>query len=256
MKKLLVSFIFVLLFLLAACSANTPADPLAGSEWTLLQLNGHNIVPGTHVEINFDLETFSGYSGCNDYGGLYRLAGDSFTVPDGIEATEAFCEAPEGLMAQEGEYFAALNTAAAYQVVGGRLEIKDESGGVVLVYTHQQEPADFNPETLAGTGWQVVSLAGERPIEGSQITLIFEGSGQVRGFAGCRTYEAEYIQTDDGTRFTFVSMAEEPCNDEALLVQEGTFTDYFTRTERFELVGDTLILHAETGQQVVFEPLD
>jgi len=255
-RQIYLSLVFVLLVLLAACSAQTPTDPLVGSEWSLLQINGRNLAPGTHVEINFEPGTFSGFGGCNSYGGRYQLAGSGFTVLEGIESTAMFCETPEGMMDQESEYFSALTAAAAYQVVGGRLELTSEDGVLLLVFTHQQEAADFDPESLAGTGWQVVSMAGQALIEGSQITLIFDGGGRVHGFAGCRNYAAEYIQTEDGTRFTTTQMIEEVCSTESLLVQEGTFTDYFTWTERFELVGDTLILHAQNGKQVVFDPLE
>ena len=54
------SCILFLTVLLAGCSAQTPKDPLAGSEWTLLQINGRTLVPGTHVEINFEPGTSSG----------------------------------------------------------------------------------------------------------------------------------------------------------------------------------------------------
>lgn len=254
MKKNLI-FILISLLMLAACATNTPAEPLAGSEWTLIQLNGRNPLPGTHIEINFDRTTFSGYSGCNNYGGTYQLSGDTYSVVDGIEATEAYCS-PEEVMVQEGEYFDTLQNVSTYQIVGGRLEMKHADGELLLTFSQQQEAADLDPETLAGTSWQVVSMAGQAPVAGSQITLIFDGNGMVHGFAGCRIYEAEYIQTDDGIRFTSTAMAEEVCNNEDLLEQEGTFTDYFTWTERFEMVGDTLILHAQTGEQVIFEPLE
>ena len=111
-------FLLSNMLLIAACSAQPLQNPLVGSEWTLLQVNDRNIVPGTHVEINFEQETFSGYSGCNSYGGRYQLSGSSLTVLEGIESTAAFCETPEGLMDQEAAYFSALTAASTFALAG------------------------------------------------------------------------------------------------------------------------------------------
>ena len=256
MKIFVTTFVLLAFLSLPACQSQPDSKPLNGSAWSLSQLNGHSLVPGSHIEIQFDRDTFSGFGGCNSYGGGYQVSGDQLSIAEGIESTAMACLSPEGIGEQETEYFQALRAADQLSVSANRLEIKDASATVILIFVHQQAEPRLDLDNLTGSIWQVETVNGDNLIENSQITMSFSGSEMVQGFGGCRNYQAEYIETDQGVRFTSVRMGEEVCNHPELLQQEQDFTDYFTWAEHFEVVGDTLILFTQRGEQVVFIPLE
>ncbi|MGD2026462.1 MAG: META domain-containing protein [Anaerolineales bacterium] len=254
MKRISIAILVLTIAALAGCGGAQSANPLIGSSWSLTQLNGHSLVSGTRIEINFERDSFSG-TACNHFGGQYTADGDRFSIPGPMEMTAMACLDPEGIMEQEQEFGAALATVVSYQVSGNKLEMLDESGAVVLVFNHETS-ASIDPDSLINSEWRVTRANDESLIPDSQITMRFSSSGVVNGFGGCRGYEAEYIKADEGVRFTSIAMNEEPCNDETLLIQEQDFTDYLSDAKNIERVGDFLILKTLRGDEVVFEPIE
>ena len=51
---------------------------------------------------------------------------------------------------------------------------------------------------VEGTVWQLMSINGEWPIAGTEITLRFEEE-RVKGSSGCNSYDGEYTIGSDGT---------------------------------------------------------
>lgn len=253
-KTIRINFLLLTLFLVA-CQSQAEPEPLNGSTWSLSQLNGHSLVAGSHIELQFDLDTFSGFGGCNAYGGGYQISGDQFAVEDGIESTAMACLTPEGVGEQEIEYLLALQESQRYQLNGNRLEFKNDGGDLTLVFIHQQPEAALDMDSLSGSQWQVLAVNGKSLLQGSQITLEFVEPGLVEGFGGCRSYQAEYIESRDGVRFSSIRMGQEDCRQQNLLVQEQDFTDFFTWADHFELVGETLVLVTQRGEEIAFIPL-
>ena len=256
MKNTQYIFLFFLTLVLSACQTQTQTQSLSGSTWSLILLNGHSLVPGSHIEIQFDRDTLSGFSGCNSYGGSYQAGGNHLLAVDEIASTAMACLTPEGINEQEGEYLQALQKASTFLVSGNHLEISDSNGNLLLVFQHQTAEPALQMDSLIGSGWQVFNVNGESLIPGSQITMQFIQPGMVRGFGGCRTYQAEFNETEQGVGFTSISMGEEDCKQEDLLIQEQDFTDFFTWADHFELVGENLILFTQRGEEIVFIPFE
>ncbi len=246
---------FILALVLSACQTRSQTV-LTGSTWSLNLLNGHSLVPGSHIEVQFDQDNLSGFSGCNSYGGSFQISGDHFLVGDEIAATAMACLTPEGVNEQEREYLKALREAATYTVSGNHLEIKDSSGNLLLVFLHQKDETSLQMDSLVGSSWQVITVEGKSLIPGSQITMQFTKPGIVQGFGGCRTYRADFIENERSVGFTSIRMGDEDCNQEKLLIQEQDFTDYFTWADHFEMVGENLILFTQRGEKIVFIPLE
>lgn len=253
-KKWLIGFVF-LLMVSTSCQGSTFSKPLNGSGWSLSQLNSHSLVPASHIELQFDAERFSGFGGCNSYGGKYQADGEKFSASEGVESTAMACLTPEGVGEQESEYFLALREATRYQVNGNRLEMLNQSQELILVFFLNQPGTKAEMASLVGTAWQVETVEGNSLIAGSQITMRFSMPGIVEGFAGCRNYQAEFTEDDQGTRFTRIRMAEEECNQEDLLLQEQNFTDYFTWADHFEVVGENLVLFTQRDEVIVLIPV-
>lgn len=255
MKQFLSLTLIFFLIGLAGCSAIQPGESLNGSAWTLSQLSSHSLLSGSHITISFTANQFSGTAGCNQYGGSYQGRGGNFSTDSSVEMTAMACLTPEGIMDQEQEYTSALTSVTGYQINGGQLEMLDDNGETVLLFVIEQPANDVDPASLTGSEWRVRTLDGDSLIPHSEISMRFLDPGTVNGFGGCRGYEAEYTQTDEGIRFTSIAMNEEPCDDEALLLQEQDFTDYLSYAEHLEMVDGLLILSTQQGGEVVFEPV-
>ncbi|NIV32138.1 MAG: META domain-containing protein, partial [Anaerolineae bacterium] len=158
-------------------------------------------------------------------------------------------------MDQEGAYLAALQEAAAYRVAGDLLDLVGAEGGSLLTFARQERFA-MNPGDLPDTEWQLVSLDGARPVEGSRITLAFRDSSHASGQAGCREYTATYEASGDRIRFPFLSMSgDDAClADEALYRQEGQYTDALSWATNYLLDEGRLEIRTARGELLIFEP--
>ena len=267
--RTLFSLVFVLLLVAACGPPPSPARPgdtatppgsgnqLAGTEWVLTSLRGEAPLEGTHISLKFQEEIVVGFAGCNAYGG----GGGGYTAsPDGsleIPAparTAMACLEPEGVMDQEDAYFQALTSAASYSLAGDQLEIQNEAGETVLVFTGR-EPVTMDPTELVGTAWRLVTTDGLEPIQGSSLTLSFHGEGRASGYAGCRDYVMLYHADAAMLSFYFTAMLGPVCDDEAQLLQEGEYTTVLSWVDRYILEGGRLELHSVRGETLAYEPL-
>jgi len=239
-------------------STTTPgsAPHLDGSEWILVELKGASLAPGSNITLSFDGGSAGGFAGCNAYGAAYETAGDGALSIGLVERTAQACLEPQGVMEQEDAYLAALQEAAAYRVTGNGLEILDGAGASLLVFS-RKERAAMDPRDLVQTSWQLVSLNGAQPVEGSTVTIVFAGDGSASGMAGCRDYTVTYEASGDEIRFPYLSMSgDDAClADEALYRQEGQYTDALTWATNYRLGQGQLEIHTARGEVLRFEPL-
>jgi heat shock protein HslJ len=113
-------------------------ETLHDTTWQLISLNGDALIEGSDVTLRFGENRIEGSGGCNMYGGSYSTSDDSLKLRD-LYWTEMACMEPEGVMAQEQAYFAALNAAVSYRVDSDRLEIYDEVNTPILVFVAAEE---------------------------------------------------------------------------------------------------------------------
>ncbi|HXV98376.1 MAG TPA: META domain-containing protein [Anaerolineae bacterium] len=119
-----------------------PAKPMPfeNTTWTLKlfkqEENWIPVVLGSEVTAQFEGEQLSGSAGCNDYSATVDQEGTKLTLTS-ITASAETCTEPEGLMAQEEIYLAALETVAGYQQVGVSLALLNGAGQPVLLFGAQ-----------------------------------------------------------------------------------------------------------------------
>jgi len=130
---LLVLILFAMI--LFACSMFNPFgnDPLDGTSWELVGISDHLPVAGSHISMMFERGQVSGSSGCNRYGGGYKVNGDKIAF-DAMYMTEMAC-ADTNMMDQEYEYMKRLG-------ISERFEIRD---GQLLIYGSDQDVLTFVP---------------------------------------------------------------------------------------------------------------
>jgi len=121
-------------------SCGPSATQLSDTEWELVSLNGKELIAGTAISLNFADEYLGGQMGCNGYGGTpdsgkYQAKSDgNFALGSPFAVTVQLCPEPEGIMDQEAAYIGALMDATQFQLTENRLEIKNETGNVILTF--------------------------------------------------------------------------------------------------------------------------
>ncbi len=119
---------------LVSILSKTAAPPsLAGPTWRLVTLEGRAVLSSTRVTAVFaDDSRVSGSGGCNRYFGRAAATGEQLAV--GLLGTTLMHCGADGVMAQEGAYYGALEKAKAYRVVDGELRLGPAPGAVTLAY--------------------------------------------------------------------------------------------------------------------------
>lgn len=131
MKKILLLLLLTTL-LFSACSA--PERSLVGS-WNLSAYGpeGSTIPAAADSQANITFNedgTLTGHSGCNGFGGEYKVDGDQITF-SGLISTLMACGEP--LMTQESTLYRVLSGTATYEIDGDTLTLSQN--GTVLVFT-------------------------------------------------------------------------------------------------------------------------
>ena len=235
-------------------SSGTPAGnpPLAGSQWIVSELNGRPVISGSNITLHFSAETLGGYGSCNWYGARYTTAGSTIRI-DGPESTMRGCGTPSGIGEQEAAYFRALRDVASHRVAGGRLELMNDAGDVVIRLAPRQRWA-MNPADLTGTRWRLRSVNDAVLPSDSSLTLDLTAS-DVSGFAGCRRYTGTYGATGDELRVTSLTMTAAECDSgRVALLREGEFTTDLSEATYYHLSSDSLVLVTTPGRRLVFVP--
>ena len=114
--------------------------PLMGTDWVMVSCDDGSgtLIPtrtGTGVTAVFDDEgNLGGTAGCNGYGCSYEINGEQMSCGPVI-TTMMYCETPEGVMAQEQAFLAALGNVVRYRIEGDSLVLYDENGGTLVVFS-------------------------------------------------------------------------------------------------------------------------
>lgn len=109
-------------------------NPIIGSDWTLVSLNGHEVIPETTVTASFINSYIAGYTECNRYTlNIIGITRTTIAFEDAAAVTDALCS-EEGFMEQEEEYLQTLPQAVSYTLFDGQLAFKNEAGEVILIF--------------------------------------------------------------------------------------------------------------------------
>ena len=111
---------------MVGCNKNT----VLGQGWTLQSMYGQDVIDGTQITMTFLDSTAEGKAGCNYYSVKMELDGEEIRFREGFKY-DLGCFG-EGLMEQEKRYMRALNDVSTFAVSDQILEMKDDTGRVVL----------------------------------------------------------------------------------------------------------------------------
>jgi len=116
------------------------SETLAGTAWRITGINNGkqavvSVLAGTAPTLAFAADgRASGSAGCNSYNSRYTADGAQlkFAPP---ASTRKMCPEPQGVMEQEQQFLAALETVTMAQVEGDRLELRRGDGALALTAT-------------------------------------------------------------------------------------------------------------------------
>jgi heat shock protein HslJ len=75
----------------------------------------------------------SGSAGCNNYNATYEVDGDNISIGPAA-ATRMFCPEPDGIIEQEVQYLAALETASTYLIEVDKMEMRTAEGALAATF--------------------------------------------------------------------------------------------------------------------------
>ena len=129
-RSRLLILLFLVIGLLTACR------PLVGTDWSLTSLNGHELIPETAITATFNGREIAGHAGCNFYSAIVDINDGTLVFKDRDAAVyDLLCYDPKGIMDQEQEYITALMSVTTYSLSNRQLEMKNDDGDVVLIFT-------------------------------------------------------------------------------------------------------------------------
>ncbi len=220
------------------------APDLKGTAWVLVEIGGQPVVENSLPTLNFSEGALGGNGSCNTFGGDYTQDGDKLTVGP-LFSTMMYCE---GVSDQEQAYLAALQAAASFRVVDGRLTILDASGAVSLVFDPQDTSLEGRPWLLTA---YAVPDAVTSLIPDTQITAQF-ANGNMSGSAGCNNYFASYTLEGNAVTFGPAGATKMYCETpEGLMQQEAAFLSAIEKAASYRVEGRTLTFFDANGQIVL-----
>jgi heat shock protein HslJ len=135
-----------------------PVEPVPDAElestaWALTTFIDSDVasslISGTAITLLLAHGTGRGSAGCNDYGGKYTLQPGILEIPE-IDITEQRCLEPPGIMEQETQYIALLESVTTFELDGSQLFLRT-NGDRGLVFVAQAPPTatQASPEPSA-----------------------------------------------------------------------------------------------------------
>jgi heat shock protein HslJ len=227
---------------------------LEGNIWLLdsyLNAEGQMLdrLAQSQVTAAFGDMILSGSAGCNAYSTNYTVDGSSLEI-DLIVSTLMFC-APEALMDQEAAFTSLLDRVATYAIVEGQLQLSDAEGNVLLSFSPQE------PLALVDSVWLLDSMtisgdAVASVLDGSEITVIFDGEGGLSGSAGCNGYSASYTAEKGLMTISPAVSTRMACGDpQGIMDQEAFYLSALENVVFYSLRGDVLDLLDGNGTMLL-----
>ncbi len=118
-------------------------------DWTVTAVRTANAVsspvPGSELTLSFASGTTSGYAGCNQFTGGYKLTGDDLTIGP-LASTRRACVDP-AVSQQETDYLAALQATATFSSTSQMLTLLAADGTITVTAMRADPSASSVPHT-------------------------------------------------------------------------------------------------------------
>lgn len=103
---------------------------------------------------------------------------------------------------------------------------------------------------LVETSWVVDTLDQAPPVEGSELTLVFEEE-KLGGSSGCNSYGGSYKAKGGTISISELFSTEMACMEpQGIMEQEQRYLSLLGEAQSFEINGDVLVIKTSAGSQV------
>ena len=116
---------------------------LAGTSWLVTGYNNGqqavvSVIEGTTLTVSFGTDgSVSGSGGCNSFGGDVTAQAGTLAIGP-LASTLMACSEPEGVMQQEAQLTAALESAATYSIEGSVLQLRTADDALAATLAAQE----------------------------------------------------------------------------------------------------------------------
>lgn len=179
----------------AAVAEIKAAYALAGTAWEAKYFgppdNGIPMLPDTRATVNYFLDRYAGFDGCNWFLGVYSANANGEMRNSTPSRTINICEPPE-LFDQAGLFVSSLLNVTEYKIEGEQLLQYTVDDQLLLTL----DPAPVIP--MPGTVWELkfwylTDREQYAPVlPESMTTLTFGEAGEATGFGGCNDFTVTY----------------------------------------------------------------
>lgn len=211
-------------------SAVTSAD-LDGRTFEATAVEGHDLVAGSSIGMQFEGDRLSAYAGCNRMSGGYTLDGDALVAAE-FAMTMMACD--ESLMTQESWVSTLLSSSPTISLGGETLTLTGEGGTITFVEVPDVE--------LEGRTWNVTGTIANQGVssvpQGASLTFA-DGSVAVKG--GCNSGSGEATIGDGTITFGPIATTRMACED-ALMELEAKVLAVLDGEVTYTVDGDTMVL--------------
>ncbi len=104
------------------------------------------------------------------------------------------------------------------------------------------------PEPLWGSEWRLQSIAGQAALPQPAATLVFPQPGQAVGHGSCNRFSGVVEIDRDRLKFGPLMSTKMACIGGAS-EQESRYLGALQKAQRYEVQGDTLLIHAQGMDQ-------
>lgn len=120
MKHIFLTLFVLFSFVLTACGIGRNTS-LEGTSWQLVAIGKHPPVDGSTITLTFEEGQVKGHSGCNSFGGDYKLKGDA--IEFGMLMSTLMACADSAMMEQESTFMRMLGETQRVVLVDGQLQL-------------------------------------------------------------------------------------------------------------------------------------
>ncbi len=228
---------------------------LEGTTWTLnstMEENG-SVSMAIDQDIYFSLAdgTVSGSTGCNTFGGVYKLGGDELSF-DQLYQTEMAC-LDEDVSQRETQMNSVLNNTVRYSISRNTLTLENENGDVLATFSTEVIDEDTMTDepniNLNGTSWILSNMVTSELASKATLTATFE-DGLLAGSAGCNRYTTSYQVDETRLNLEAIATTRRLC-DEVTNVDEQAFLEKMGAVATFVASAETLTLNDANGDPLL-----
>ena len=240
-----------LLAVLAACGSTTPAAPgaaapaLAGTSWTVTQLNGTDVLATAVPTLEFGDDAVAGSASCNRFNAGFSQSGATVTIMPGAQTAMACAD---DVMAQEQAFTAALAKVTGVRAAGDGVELVDASDAALLTL------AAVVDVPLEGTTWTLSGVisgdAVASPAAGGDVTMTIV-DGTLSGKA-CNTFRGSVTAADGRIEVGPLMSTKMACTSAELTAQENAVLKTLQAASSYTVKGNSLTVTAADGTGLTF----